>query len=215
MRRALVTAVLLASLGCSNQGATSHADEYVVDCTADASQFASNENYVKMIDAESARRVVADGCKSPELFAPDPSVNLSPAMPPTFIFNPIHTCAAQRFPTPVRGCAMTARRPAPAWLRALKFGADLLEGTAEASCAAFTGENYLLRVTRSGDSTALYTAMLSVASFSPNAGIWRRALAGHTNQPVSITIIRAVFLRGSIAEGPYVQPQPYAFTIGN
>jgi hypothetical protein len=211
MRRALVTALVLASLGCSNQGGTSRADEYIFDCTADAKQFASDENYVKMIEAEAARRVVADTCKSPELFSPDQSVRLSPAAPPTFIFNPLHTCAAQRFPNPVRGCAIKIR---PAWLNALKFGANLLEGTAEAACGPMTGENYLLRVTRRGDSTALYTAMLSVASFSPNAVIWRRALAGSTNQSVSVTILRAVFLRGSINEGPYVQPQPYSFTVG-
>jgi len=214
MPRALVTAVLLASLGCSNEGGTSRADEYVFDCTVDASQFASDENYVKMIEAEAARRVVADSCKSPELFAPDESVRLSLAAPPTFIFNPTHTCAAERFPNPLRGCAMKIRQLAPAWLRTLKFGANLLEGTAEAHCGAVTGENYLLRVTRSGDSTALYTAMLSVASFSPEAGIWRRALAGSTNRAVSVTILRAVFVRGSINEGPYVQPQPYSFTIG-
>src|SRR6266852_672076 len=107
MPRALVTAVLLASLGCSNQGGTSSADEYIVDCTVDASRFASDENYVKMIEAEAARRVVADPCKSPELLAPvDASVRLSASAPPTLIFNPIHTCAAERLSNPVRGCAM-------------------------------------------------------------------------------------------------------------
>jgi hypothetical protein len=215
MRRALVTAVLLASLSCSNHGGTSTSDEYIVDCATNATQFASDENYVKMIEAEAARRVVADPCKSPELFAPDPSVRLSPGAPPTFIFNPIHTCAAaNRSSNPVQGCSMKKNQPAPAWLSALKFGASLLEGTAEAHCGAMSGENYLLRVTRTGDSTSLYTAMLSVASFTPDAGIWRRALSGRNGQTVSVTILRSVFLRGSINEGPYVQPQPYSFTIG-
>jgi hypothetical protein len=215
MRRALVTAVLLASLGCSNHDRTSTADEYIVDCAANDTQFASDENYVKMIEAEAARRVVADPCKSPELLSPvDSSIRLSPGAPPTFIFNPIHTCAAaNRSSNPVQGCSMK-KNPAPAWLSALKFGASLLEGTAEAHCGAMSGENYLLRVTRTGDSTPLYTAMLSVTSFTPDAGIWRRALSGRTGQTVSVTILRSVFLRGSINEGPYVQPQPYSFTIG-
>jgi hypothetical protein len=213
MRRTLVTVLLLASLGCSNHAGTSSADEYIYDCAVNASQFASDENYVKMVEAEAARRVVSDPCKSPELFAPDPSVRLSPGAPPTFIFNPTHTCAANRSSSPVRGCSMKKKQPVPAWLSALKFGANLLEGTAEAHCGAMTGENYLLRVTRTSDSTSLYTAMLSVTSFSPDAAIWRRALSGRNGQAVSVTVLRAVFLRGSINEGPYSQPQPYSFSI--
>ena len=216
MRLVMVTAVLLASMGCSHQGGASSADEYIVDCAVNASQFASDENYVKMVEAEAARRVVADPCKSPELLSPvDSSVRLSPGAPPTFIFNPIHICAAANRPSnPVQGCSMKKNQPAPAWLSALKFGASLLEGTAEAHCGAMSGENYLLRVTRTGDSTSLYTAMLSVTSFMPDAAIWRRALSGRNGQTVSVTILRSVFLRGSINEGPYVQPQPYSFTIG-
>ena len=30
----------------------------------------------------------------------------------------------------------------------------------------------------------------------------------------ALTLQRAVFLRGDINEGPYTQPQPYTFTVG-
>jgi len=100
------------------------------------------------------------------------------------------------------------------WLGALKFAADLLEGTAEAHCGAFSGENYLLRIRRTGDSTPLYRVLLSVTSLQPDPAIWRRALSGRNGQTVSVTIERAIFLGGSISEGPYVQSQPYSFLVG-
>ncbi len=214
MRHALITLGLLASFGCSHQGNTTSADEYIVDCTANGTQFASDESFVKFTEAEAARQVTADACKSPELFGPSSGATVSIGAPPLFIFNGTHTCAAQRSTSPARGCAIRRRQPSPLWLGALKFGASLLEGTAEAHCGAFSGENYLFRVTRTGDSTPLYTALLSVESFQPDPGIWRRALSGRAGQTISVTIERAIFFRGSINEGPYVQPEPYPFSVG-
>ncbi len=214
MRYELTAVVVLAFLGCSHQDKTSSADEYFVDCSSNPNQFASDETYVKFIEAEAARRVIAEACKSPELFAPGPGGTLSAGVSPTFIFNPTHSCAARLAPTSGQACAMKKAPHSPVWLSGLKFGASLLIGTAEAHCPAVTGENYLFRVTRTGDSTPLYTAVLSVTSFSPDPGIWRRALSGRNGQMVSVTIQRAIFFRGSINEGPYVQPQPYSFTIG-
>src|SRR5262249_60561720 len=96
MCRAITALVLLACFGCSsNKSSTANADEYIVDCTVNANQFASDESFVKFIEAEAARRVTADDCKSPELLGPSSGATLSAGAPPLFLFNPIHTCGAQ------------------------------------------------------------------------------------------------------------------------
>ena len=213
MRHAPMTLGLLALLGCSHQNNPPGADEYIVDCTVNASQFASDDSFAKFTEAEAAGRVTTDDCKSPELLGPSFGATLSAGAPPLFLFNPIHSCGVVR-PTdsPRRYVGGTGARPM--WLSVLKFTADLLEGTAEARCGAFSGENYLFRIRRAGDSTPLYTALLSVTSFQPDPAIWRRAFAGRNGQTVSVTIERAIFLGGSINEGPYVQSQPYSFPVG-
>ena len=211
---ALMTFCLLALLGCSHQNNPPGADEYIVDCTVNASQFASADSFAKLTEAEAAGRVTTDDCKSPELLGPSFGATLSAGAPPLVLFNPIHTCGAQGSTGSPRRYAVGTTRARPMWLGALKFAADLLEGTAEAHCGAFSGENYLLRIRRAGDSTPLYTALLSVTSFQPDSAIWRRTFSGRTGQTVSVTIERAIFLGGSINEGPYVQSQPYSFPVG-
>lgn len=214
MRPVLVSLFCFTAIGCSHQNQTSSADEYIFDCTVNPNVFASDESFAKFIEAEAARRVIADDCKSPELLGPSSGATLSARAPPSFLFNPIHTCGAQGATISPRRYAVGRRSTLPTWRRAVALAADLLEGTAEAHCGAFTGENYLLRVTNAGDSTPLYTAMLSVDAFQPDPGIWQRAFSGRARQTVSVTIERAVFLRGSINEGPYVQSQPYLFPVG-
>jgi len=214
MRHALMTWGLLALLGCSQQNNPTKADEYIVDCTVNASQFASDESFVKFTEAEAAGRVTADDCKSPELLGPSFGATLSAGVPPLFLFNPIHTCGAEGPTGSPRRYAMGTTRARPRWLSVLKFAADLFEGTAEARCGAFSGENYLFRIRRAGDSTPLYTALLSVTAFQPDPAIWRRALSGRNGQTVSVTIERAIFSVGTINEGPYVQSQPYSFPVG-
>ena len=214
MRHALITLGLLALFGCSHQNNPTNADEYIVDCTANASQFASDESFGKFIEAEGAGRVTADDCKSPELLGPSFGATLSAGAPPLFLFNPIHTCGAQGSTGAPGRYAVGTSRARPIWRSVLKFAGDLLEGTAEAHCGTFTGENYLFRIRRAADSTPLYTALLSVTSFQPDPAIWRRALSGRNGQTVSVTIERAIFSGGSINEGPYVQSQPYSFPIG-
>jgi len=208
-----MTLGLLALLGCSHQNNPTNADEYIVDCTVNASMFASAESFAKFTEAEAVGRVTADDCKSPELLGPSFGATLSAGAPPLFLFNPIHTCGAGGPTGSPRRYALGARAR-PMWLSVMKFAADLLEGTAEARCGAFSGENYLFRIRRAGDSTPLYTALLSVTSFQPDPAIWRRALSGRNGQTVSVTIERAIFSGGSINEGPYVQSQPYSFPAG-
>lgn len=219
LRSSIVFLALLALASCSsNNPATPTADEYVVDCTVtDGGQgFASDENFVKFVEAESANRVVPHACLSPKLTAPSTSVRLDGRAPPTFTFTPTNaTCMAvlRRPSIPVYGC-LSVKPGRPLWSKLLHAGAGLLEGTAEAHCGAFTGENYYFRFKHSGESNPVYTAMLSVTSFTPDAMIWQRALSGRTGQTLTLTIQRGVFLRGDINEGPYVQPQPYTFTVG-
>jgi hypothetical protein len=55
--------------------------------------------------------------------------------------------------------------------------------------------------------------MLSVTSYTPDADTWKRVLSGARGKTVSVTIAKAAFLRGDINEGPYIQPQPYTFTV--
>ena len=199
---------------CSSSKDVGKADEYVVDCnTLDGGQaFASDENYVKFVEAESARRVIADSCKSPELVAPDPASRLDPRTPPAFSFRATHVgCALRPQSGPVYGC-YSVKPQRPLWSRLVGLGSSLLEGTAEAHCGAFSGENYFFRF-KSSDNNPVYTAVLSVTAFTPDAGIWQRALSGRSGQILSLTIQRGVFFRGDINEGPYVQPQPYSFTV--
>lgn len=217
LRSSIVFLALLATISCSsNNGGTPTVDEYIVDCTAtDGGQgFASDENFVKFVEAESANRVVPDGCLSPELTAPNPSIRLDARTPPTFTFHATHvTCGLSRPSAPAYGC-LSLKSGRPLWSRLLHAGAGLLEGTAEAHCGAFTGENYYFRFKRSGESNPVYSAMLSVTSFTPDTTIWQRALSGRSGQTLSLTIERGFFLRGDINQGPYVQPQPYSFTVG-
>ena len=215
MRLAIPAVLLLACFGCSsNKNNTASADEYVVDCTVDMQQFASDESFVKFIEAEAARRVTADDCKSPELLGPVPGSTLSASTPPMFIFRGTHTCAADQSAIRPQRYALGTRRTPPMWVNALRFVSELVEGNAEAHCGAFTGENYLLRITQTGDSASLYTALLSVNGFQPDPSIWRRALSGRSGRPISVTIERGIFLHGIINDGPYVQGQPYSFPVG-
>ena len=60
--------------------------------------------------------------------------------------------------------------------------------------------------------TPLYTAMLSVSSFTPDAAKWQKALSGRNGQTVVIVIERAFFLRGDMNQGPFRAQS--TFTVG-
>ncbi len=212
MPRHLLPFALLLLAGCPS--ASRDVDEYVVSCEAAAvgQPSTSDENFIRFAEAEAAGRFSADACRSPELLTPAPGTALDLNGPPVISFRPAHAdCAGA---APVDGPLGCRARPRPsAAERTLSFAADLVVPTAHAHCAAFTGDNYLLRVTVAGEARPLYTAMLSVTSFTPDAQAWKRALSGRSGQSVSLTIARGGFLRGDLNEGPYVRPQPYTFTL--
>jgi hypothetical protein len=204
MRRVLI---LLALAACGKDAPTvPQPNEYIFDCenlAPDAGTFASDENWDAFVNAEAAKRVMTDAAKAPVLTAPASGTMLSAAGPPTFTFSPTPSSARRGGP----GCP-AHRRAAPSLL------ARLIEGTAEAHCGAFTGENYVFRLSRAGESQPVYLAVLSVTSFTPNADQWKVALAGRTGQTLTMTIERAVFFKGDISDGPYLQPTPWSFGIG-
>ena len=81
-------------------------------------------------------------------------------------------------------------------------------------CGAFSGENYLLELVKAGDADPVYMSLLSVTSYTPDAEIWKKALSGRSGQTLTLTIQRAIFLRGDIMEGPYVQPTGVSLQVG-
>jgi hypothetical protein len=190
------------------------ADEYIVDCEAgDAGvPTASDENYAAFLNAEAAGGVHPDACLAPQLSAPTAGATLDRTTPPTFSFLASGPSCARASSRGVQLAACRARGRSGRGVGARLYRAFVGEGIAEAHCAAFSGENYLFRLLHAGESKPVYTAVLSVTSFTPDAAIWQRALAGRGGQTFTLTIERAVFLMGSIQQGPYVQPTPYTFT---
>ena len=208
---------LIAAVSCSSSApASPGANEYILNCDgvdAGTVNVTSDENLTKIIEADSAQRVSKDACQSPLLTAPADGSKLDPAHAPTFTFSATHpTCALHRAPGTRFGRLL--RREQPAWSKALESTLALVVKAAEAHCGAITGENYLFRLVHAGENNPVYSAMLSVTSFTPDAAIWQKALAGRQGQSLTLTIERAVFLRGDINQGPYLQPVPYSFTVG-
>jgi len=207
-------ALVLSACGSKTSGVAG-ASEYIVDCnTADGGAVTSDESYTKLIEADSAGTVVPDACRSPLLSAPAPGTKLDPAQPPVFTFSAVHpTCALHRERGMRFGCLQ--RQPGqPGWSSALESALALVVRPAEAHCAAFTGENYLFRLAHAGETAPVYSAMLSLTSFTPDPAVWKKALAGRQGQTLTLTIERAFFFKGDINQGPYLQPQPWSFVVG-
>ena len=74
---------------------------------------------------------------------------------------------------------------------------------AQAHCGAISGTNYYLKVLPPGGTTPIYSAMLSVTSFTPDSAKWQKAMSGRNGQTVTVVIERAVFLKGDMNDGPY------------
>jgi hypothetical protein len=213
-RCALLSAVAASS--CSSKASSvPGADEYIINCDAadGGATVTSDENYTRFIEADSAQTVVKDPCLSPLLTAPPAGTKLDPSQPPVFTFSPTHpTCALHRDSGTRFGRLL--RQEQPGWSRALESSLALVVKNAEAHCGAISGENYLFRLMHAGEKDPVYSALLSVTSFTPDASIWNKAMAGRHGQSLTLTIERAIFLRGDINQGPYVQPQPYSFVVG-
>ena len=198
------------------------ADEYVVDCeTADGGFAASDEDFAAVVNAEAAGTVMTTPADSlPVLTLPAAGATLSASAPPTFSITGPTTAAA----TATRGATMTMACRAPAATkrkRPSRFGRIVsaieselvLVRTAEAHCPATSGDKYLLRLqTSSGD--PVFTAMLSVTTYTPDAAKWAQKMASRDGQTLTVTLMRATFSGQAIAAGPFMTTPAPTFLIG-
>lgn len=202
-------ALISACHGHSEEGP--QADEYLYDCESDAGapgamNYATDENFALFVNKEAANAVVKDDARAARLTSPAPGTTLSAATPPTFSFQ---VMAAAPAAPGARRWARACPRPSR-WQRL--WSAISFEGTAWAHCGAVSGDNYLLRVTDGG--AAVYTALLSVTSFTPKAEVWSKALSGRAGHTVTVTVERATLLRGDITQGPFAPTNPPTFMVG-
>ncbi len=205
----------LGTAGChghEDAGDGPQADEYIVDCENNptgATVFATDESFAEFVNKEAGGGLKVDEANAPKLIAPAPGSSVSIAEAPTFTFA-MGTVGALT-PAPATGPVKTGRTPRPRWAAVRKW--FRFEGTAHAHCAAVTGDNTLFRVTKVNDKKALYTAMLSVTTFTPNQAKWAAALAGQSGQMIEVTVARAVYSKGSITLGPFVSATPFRFPV--
>jgi hypothetical protein len=210
-RLACALSLALCSCSSSNPPDEPAADEYFVDCTGtDAGEgVTSDENLGAFINAEAAGKVTDDNCKAPQLTAPAVGTTLSVQTPPALKFN---DSGCPTTPIRPRSGLRKVPRQQPVYSRTMEAVLARVSGEAQAHCGAISGPNYYLKVMPPNGTTPLYTAMLSMTSFTPDAAKWRKALSGHNGQTVSIVIEGAFFLRGDINQGPYRAQS--TFTVG-
>jgi len=200
----LACALCVALCACSSSD-TQHestADEYIVDCagTDAGTGVTSDENLAGFINAEAANRVVKnDPCESPELVSPVAGARLSVQTPSEFVFNRTHTCQNPTGSILPRTGSRRVPRQQPAYSRILEAVLTRISTEAQAHCGAITGTNYYFKVMPQNGTTPLYTAMLSVNSFTPDGAKWQKALSGKSGQNVTVIIERAEFFKGDIA----------------
>jgi hypothetical protein len=155
--------------------------------------------------------VTVGTCNAPELVAPAATDKLSAQTPPNIVFNDVAAnCAA----TPIRprtGLRKVPRQQ-PAFSRVMEAALARVTTDAQAHCGAITGINYYFKVLPQGSTTPLYTAMLSLTQFTPDATKWQKAMSGRNGQTVTVVIERAVFLKGDINQGPFAMQA--TFTVG-
>jgi hypothetical protein len=201
------------------------ADEYFYDCEAPqgATVFATDESFRTLVNKEAAGAVMKNDAKAPHLRTPMAGAPLLAAAAPEIAFD-VTTASRTLGSTGgalARACPRLAPRtafPAPRTTssgsrvgRGLR-GVFSFVGSAHAHCRGVSGWNYLLRIT-DGD-TPVYTAMLSVKSFTPTQAVWQRSLDGRAGRTLTITILAANFANGSIVEGPYAPTAPPTFVVG-
>jgi hypothetical protein len=200
----LACAVCFALCACSggNSQQEATADEFFVDCTGtDAGTgVTSDENLAAFINAEASGKVKPDPCKSPVITAPKGTV--SAATPPPISFDDVNSaCLA----TPARPRTGMRQVPhdQPGYSRIVEALLARVTGEAHAHCGAISGTNYYLKVLPQSGTTPIYSAMLSVNSFTPDVAKWQKAMSGRNGQTVTMVIERAVFFKGDINDGPY------------
>jgi hypothetical protein len=185
------------------------ADEYFYDCEdaskpGDLTVFATDEAFREFINKEAAAPPMKSDTLAPRLTAPMPPIKLSAAAPPLLTFALTQSAARPAAPT-------LLRRPAR-WPGLRVWLWSLVEGTAQAHCAAVSGDLYLVRLV--DKDTTVYTALTAVRSFTPGAAAWKKALDGRIDHGITITVERAVFSTGSITQGPYLATSAPTFTVG-
>jgi hypothetical protein len=213
LHEALPPALALVLLAACHEHAEKPAevDEIVISCEARQGDepFASDESWITFVEAEAAGRVVKDDCKAPVLTTPAPGGTLDRTTPPLFTFTATQAACGQ------------ARAPGGAGFRApprrlsfwQRLGRELGPiNVAHAHCPAVMGPNYVFAI-KTADGQPVYTALLSRLSFTPKADIWSKAVGSRGGQMLKVSIERALFVKGSIMEGPFVQQQPFTLTV--
>jgi hypothetical protein len=188
-------------------------DEVVNSCedVAQGQAFASDESFTKFVEAEAAGRLMTEDCQAPLLTAPAPGGTVDRTTPPTITFTPTQPACARASVTPPRRGSALCRTPRRGrWDRIWETISPI--GVAQAHCPAVDGSNFLLRITDAGDKL-IYSALLSVTSFQPKEAAWRKAMSGRGGQTIRVRIQRAMFVRGSIMEGPFVGREPFSLTV--
>lgn len=206
-----LAAVALAACHSHERGDGPRADEFFYDCEnnpAGVSIYATDESFVELINKEAANGLKVDDAQAPQLMAPAAGATLSATTPPMVAFK-VGAMASRGPARPTRACAATALGR---WTR-IKSALSPVS-VAHAHCPAVSGENFLFRVTAEGGGAPLYTAQLSVTSFTPGAEPWRKALMGRVGQTVTITLARATYSKGTITAGPYVSSAVLRFAVG-
>ncbi len=185
-------------------------DEYFYSCESapdgGATTFATDESFAAFVNKESANAVVKDDSKAARLVIPVAGATLSVATPPQFSFSVAVAGMSRSAPGHFAAACLRPARPGrlARWLA--------FEGTAWAHCGAVSGENFLLRVIDGG--ATVYSAMLSVTSFSPTAAAWTKAMSGRSGHTVTISIERATLLKGDISAGPFAPVAAPTFLLG-
>lgn len=213
--------VALAIAGCHEHthGGGPQADEYVVDCeAADGGFAASDEDFAAVVNAEAAGTVMTTPAASlPALATPAAGSTLSAATPPTFAFTATTTAAAAAATKSAMACrAPAAKRTRPSRLGRIVSAIRselVLERTAEAHCPATSGDKYLLRL-QTSSGAAVFTAMLSVTTYTPDATKWAQKMSGRQGQTLTLTLMRATFSGQAIAAGPFATTPAPTFTVG-
>jgi hypothetical protein len=188
------------------------ADEFVYDCNnapdGGTTTVATDESFVAIVNAEAATGLVTDDRRAPVLAAPPAGSAISASTPPRFELRPGTAAAPARRPRAALASAVCPPRRSPlaaalAWLDPI--------AVAHAHCPAVTGDNFLFRL--QAGKQVLYTAVLSVTSFTPDRAKWQGALGGRVGSTVTLTLARAFLLQGTVIEGPYVGSAPITFVV--
>ncbi len=216
---ALVTFAGLSGLaGChSHEHAASTAvSEYFYDCEDPKRPpalkvFATDESLAELINKEAAGALSSKAGEVARLAMPATGATLSATTPPSFVIEPpVVGARAPGAPVP----RVTPRRPFPERARRWLWQAISPIGTAHAHCMPVTGDNFLLRLSRAGDSSVAYAALASVTSFTPDGEVWKKAMQGRAGQTLTVTLLRAYYSGGTITNGPFVSSEPVSFTVG-